>query len=197
MSYRLGLTGSIGMGKSTTAEFFREAGVPVWDADDAVHRLYAADGAAVGPISNLCPDAIQNGAVDRAALKAWIAADDSALQKIESVVHPLVAADRAQFLLDHADAPILLLDIPLLFETNAETWLDGVLVVTTSPEEQRRRVMTRPGMDEETFQTILARQTPDAEKRARADFVIETISLEQTRAAVETLIAKITERLDA
>ena len=197
MSYRLGLTGSIGMGKSTTAEFFREAGVPVWDADDAVHRLYAAGGAAVGPISSLCPDAIQYGAVDRAALKAWIAADESALKKIESVVHPLVAADRAQFLSDHADAPILLLDIPLLFETNAETWLDGVLVVTTSPEEQRRRVMTRPGMDEETFHTILARQTPDAEKCARADFIIETISLEQTRAAVETLIAKITERLDA
>lgn len=197
MSYRLGLTGSIGMGKSTTAGFFREAGVPVWDADDAVHRLYAFGGAAVGPITNLCPDAIQNGAVDRAALKAWIAADDSALQKIESVVHPLVAADRAQFLSDHADAPILLLDIPLLFETNAETWLDGVLVVTTSPDEQRRRVMTRPGMDEETFQTILARQTPDAEKCARADFVIETISLEQTRAAVETLIAQIMERLDA
>ena len=197
MSYRLGLTGSIGMGKSTTAGFFREAGVPVWDADDAVHRLYATGGAAVGPISNLCPDAIQNGAVDRAALKAWIAADDSALQKIESVVHPLVAADRAQFLSDHADAPILVLDIPLLFETNAETWLDGVLVVTTSPEEQRRRVMMRPGVDEETFHTILARQTPDAEKRARADFVIETISLEQTRAAVETLIAQIMERLDA
>jgi dephospho-CoA kinase len=185
------------MGKSTTAAFFRDAGVPVWDADDAVHRLYASGGAAVGPISNLRPEAIEDNAVDRVALKAWIAEDDSALQKIEAVVHPLVAADRAQFLTNHAAAPIVLLDIPLLFETNADTWLDGVLVVTASPDEQRRRVMARPGMDEETFQTILARQTPDAEKRARADFVIETISLEQTRAAVETLIAQITERLDA
>jgi dephospho-CoA kinase len=162
--YVLGLTGSIGMGKSTTAELFRELGVPVWDADAAVHRLYAKGGAAVGPVGALCPDAVRGGAVDRAALKAWIARDGSALAQLEAVVHPLVAAERAEFVA-RADAPLIVLDIPLLFETGAQ--VDGVLVVTAPPEVQRARVLARAGMDAAQLETVLARQMPDAEKRAQ------------------------------
>ncbi len=186
--YVLGLTGSIGMGKSTTAGFFRELGVPVWDADAAVHRLYAKGGAAVGPVGALCPDALCGGAVDRAALKAWIARDGGALARLEAVVHPLVAADRAEFVAQ-ADAPLIVLDIPLLFETGAQ--VDGVLVVTAPPEVQRARVLARAGMDDAQLETVLARQMPDAEKRARADFVIETRDMESARAAVQNLVARL------
>jgi dephospho-CoA kinase len=186
--YVLGLTGSIGMGKSTTAGFFRELGVPVWDADAAVHRLYAKGGAAVGPVGALCPDAVRGGAVDRAALKAWIARDASALARLEAVVHPLVAADRAEFVA-RADAPLIVLDIPLLFETGAQ--VDGVLVVTAPPEVQRARVLARAGMDAAQLDTVLARQMPDAEKRARADFVIETRDMDSARAAVQNLVARL------
>jgi len=197
MSVVLGLTGSIGMGKSTTAGFFRDAGVPVWDADAAVHRLYAAGGAAVDPIARIRPQAIRDGAVDRAALKSWMAEDDTALGRIETIVHPLVAADRARFLRDHVDAPLVVLDIPLLFETGAAAGMDTVLVVSAPAGEQRRRVLDRGEMDETTFAAILARQVPDAEKRARADHVIETRNLDQTRAEVEALIGKLTETQDA
>lgn len=186
----LGLTGSIGMGKSTTAAMFAEAGVPVWDADAAVHRLYAPGGAAVGPVSDLCPDALRDGGIDRKALKRWIAQDDSALPRLEQVVHPLVAADRAAFI-DRAAAkamPLVVLDIPLLFETGADIACDQTLVVSAPPETQRARVLARPGMTEPQLQTILARQMPDAQKRARATHVIETRSLDQTRAEVRTLI---------
>ncbi len=186
--YVLGLTGSIGMGKSTTAGFFRELGVPVWDADAAVHRLYAKGGAAVGAVGALCPDAVRGGAVDRAALKAWIARDASALARLEAVVHPLVAADRAEFVA-RADAPLIVLDIPLLFETGAQ--VDGVLVVTAPPEVQRARVLARAGMDAAQLDTVLARQMPDAEKRARADFVIETRDMDSARAAVQNLVARL------
>jgi dephospho-CoA kinase len=186
--YVLGLTGSIGMGKSTTAGFFRELGVPVWDADAAVHRLYAKGGAAVGPVGALCPDAVRGGAVDRAALKAWIARDGGALAQLEAVVHPLVAADRAEFVA-RADAPLIVLDIPLLFETGAQ--VDGVLVVTAPPELQRARVLARAGMDAAQLDTVLARQMPDAEKRARADFVIETRDMDSARAAVQNLVARL------
>jgi len=189
--FLLGLTGSIGMGKSTTAALFAEIGVPVWDADAAVHRLYAAGGAAVGAIAGLCPAAVRDGAVDRGALKAWIARDPDALSRIEAVVHPLVAADRAAFIAAHPEAPLLVLDIPLLYETGAEAALDAVLVVTAPPEIQRARVLARPGMSEAQFETIMAKQTPDAEKRARADHVIETRSLEQTRAEVQSLVEKL------
>lgn len=189
--FLLGLTGSIGMGKSTTAGFFRDAGVPVWDADDAVHRLYARGGDAVPGIAALCPEAIEDGAVSRDALKAWIARDRAALGKIERAVHPLVAADRAAFIAGHAGATLILLDIPLLFETGAEAWLDAVLVVTAPADVQRARVLARPGMTEAQFETILAKQTPDSEKRARADYVIETRGLEQTRAEVQALVAKL------
>ncbi|WP_071794994.1 dephospho-CoA kinase [Natronohydrobacter thiooxidans] len=183
--YRLGLTGSIGMGKSTTAGFFREFGVPVWDADAAVHRLYAPGGAAVGPVGALCPAAIVDGTIDRGALKDWIAQDKEALAKLEAVVHPLVAEDRAAFVAG-AQAPLVVLDIPLLFEVGAD--VDGVLVVTAPPEVQRARVLARPGMTAAQYEAILARQMPDAEKRARADFVIETLDMDSTRRDVRNLV---------
>jgi dephospho-CoA kinase len=186
MTYRLGLTGSIGMGKSTTAQMFRDLGVPVWDADAAVHRLYQSE--AVQPVGALCPDSVKDGRIDRAALKDWIARDPTALAKLEAVVHPLVAADRAAFIA-RADAPLVVLDIPLLFETGAD--VDGVLVVTAPPDMQRARVLARPGMDAAQFERILARQMPDAGKRVRADFVIETLDMDSTRAAVQDLVAKL------
>lgn len=194
--FRLGLTGSIGMGKSTTAGFFRVAGIPVWDADAAVHRLYAPGGAAVAPIAALCPRALVDGGIDRAALKGWIAAEPDALTRIERVVHPLVAADRAEFIAQ-ASSDIVVLDIPLLFETGAEGTMDATLVVTAPPELQRARVLARPGMTEVQFQTILSRQMPDREKRARATHIIETLSLDSVRVAVDALIAYIRSRLRA
>ncbi|MBF9029330.1 dephospho-CoA kinase [Rhodobacterales bacterium HKCCE3408] len=197
MTHVLGLTGSIGMGKSTTAGFFRDEGVPVWDADAAVHRLYAPGGAAVAPVAELCPEALVDGGIDRGALKAWIAGDPTALKRLEAVVHPLVAADRAEFVKDHAGAPLVVLDIPLLFETGDPSQFDTVLVVSVDPDTQKSRVLARPGMTEAQFETIRARQMPDAEKRARADHVIETRSLEQTRAEVQTLIRKLTGGQDA
>lgn len=188
--FRLGLTGSIGMGKSTTAAMFVDEGVPVWDADAAVHRLYAPGGAAVAPLAALCPAALQDGGIDRGALKDWIASDPSALARIEAVVHPLVAADRAAFL-ERADADIVVLDIPLLFEKGSEAEMDATLLVTAPTDLQRARVMARPGMTEAQFATILARQMPDADKRARATHIIETLSEELARTAVRALIAHI------
>lgn len=172
--FLLGLTGSIGMGKSTTAQMLRDAGIPVWDADAAVHRAYAAGGAAVPAIGGLVPAAITDGQVDRAVLAAAIAADPSLLARIEAAVHPLLAADRASFLSANAGADILAYDIPLLFETGADAWLDAVLVVTAPPEVQRQRVLLREGMTQARFDALLSRQMPDAEKRARARFVIDT-----------------------
>jgi len=190
--FRLGLTGSIGMGKSTTAVMFAEAGVAVWDADAAVHRLYAKGGAAVAPMAALHPAAVIEGAVDRMALKGWIAKDPSALQQIETVVHPLVAADRAAFLA-RAKGDIVVLDIPLLFEKGTEQDLDATLLVTAPAVLQRARVLARPGMTEAQFSAILARQMPDAEKRGRATHIIETLSLDSARAAVLALISYIRE----
>lgn len=191
--YLLGLTGSIGMGKSTTARLFAEAGVPVWDADDAVHRLYdGAEGAAV--IGQLAPEAVAAGRVDRERLRDAVAADPGLLPRLEKVVHPLVAADRERFVATHGDAPILLFDVPLLYETHAESWLDGVLVVTAPSDVQRTRVLARPGMTMDMLERILARQTPDAEKRARADFIIATDrGVEAARADVLALIAQLKE----
>lgn len=191
--FLLGLTGSIGMGKSTTATMFAAEGVPVWDADAAVHRLYSAGGAAVGRVAALCPQAVIGGAVDRTRLKAWIATEPDALAKIESAVHPLVAADRADFIAAAArqGLPLVVLDIPLLFETGAERDMDATLVVTAPAAVQRDRVLSRPGMTEAQFQVILSRQMPDAEKRRRADHVIETLGLEPTRRAVQKLISRI------
>ncbi|TQM94669.1 dephospho-CoA kinase [Roseinatronobacter monicus] len=186
--YRLGLTGSIGMGKSTTAGFFRDMGVPVWDADAAVHRLYGKDGAAVGPVAALCPEALRDAAIDRAELKRWIARDPTALAALESVVHPLVAQDREAFVAS-LSGPLVVLDIPLLFEVGAQ--VDGVLVVTAPENVQRARVLERPDVNEAQLDAILARQMPDAEKRARADFVIETTDMDSTRAAVQKLVRRL------
>lgn len=190
--FLLGLTGSIGMGKSTTANMFREAGVPVWDADAAVHAIYAAGGPGAGALRPLVPAAITaEGAVDRGVLKVAIAADPGLLDRIEARVHPLVAEDRAAFLAATA-APLVVCDIPLLFETGADAWLDAVLVITAPAEVQRARVLARPGMTEAQFAAILARQTPDAEKRARADYVIDSSrGLEDARAAVQDLVASL------
>lgn len=195
--YLLGLTGSIGMGKSTTAKMFAEAGVPVWDADATVHRLYAPGGGGAAALAQVAPGATQGDAVDRARLRAATLADPGLLGRIEARIHPLVAADRAAFVARHADAPLIVVDVPLLYETGAERELDGVLVVTAAPETQAARVLARPGMTEATFRAILARQVPDAEKRARADVVIATDrGLEAARAEVHALIARLQERDD-
>lgn len=189
--FRLGLTGSIGMGKSTTAGFFVELGVPVWDADAAVHRLYAAGGGAVGPLAVVWPDAVRGGAIDRTVLKFIIAADPTALPRIEGIVHPLVAADRAAFA---PDADIAVYDIPLLFEKGTEADMDATLLVTAPPDVQRARVMARPGMTEAVFAAILARQMPDRDKRARATHIIETLGLDAARAGVTALVTYIRTR---
>lgn len=189
--FRLGLTGSIGMGKSTVARIFADAGVPVWDADATVHRLYGPGGAAVAPLGAAFPEALQGGAIDRRALKRAIADNPDALARIERIVHPLVAADRAAFLSRVAKdgRKLAVLDIPLLFETGAERDLDAVLVVTAPPDVQRARVLARPGMTEAQLDAILARQLPDAGKRRRADYIIESVEIEPTRAATLDLIA--------
>ncbi len=192
--YRLGLTGSVGMGKSTTAGLFAEAGVPVWDADAAVHRLYAAGGGGAEALADLVPEAIVAGAVDRDRLRGAVAEDPGLLARLEARVHPLVAEDRARFAAANAAAPILLYDIPLLYETGADGWLDGVLVVSAPAAVQRARVLARPGMTDEMLGRILGRQTPDAEKRARADFVIETDrGIAAARADVRALLARLRE----
>ena len=196
MSWLLGLTGSIGMGKSTTAQMFRDEGIPVWDADVAVHRLYKRGGMAVGPVSAAFPDAIVDEGVSREALKKIIAANPSALGQLEKIVHPLVAQDRAAFIADNP-APIVVVDIPLLYETGAEKWLSSVLVVSASPDVQRARVLARPGMTEAQFEAILSRQMPDAEKRRHADHLIETTTLDDARAKVRALIAELKDKTDA
>lgn len=190
MTYVLGLTGSIGMGKSTTAAMFADEGIPVWDADAAVHRLYARGGAAVGPVGAAFPQAVVDGAVSRDRLKAALAADPAALTRLEAIVHPLVAADRAAFLAGCTD-DIAVIDVPLLFETGTDALCDGTVVVSAPPEVQRARVLARPGMTEARLAALLARQMPDARKRARATWVIETLTLDAARAAVRQIIAAI------
>ncbi|OOY30207.1 dephospho-CoA kinase [Thioclava sp. F36-6] len=195
--FLLGLTGSIGMGKSTTAAMFAEAGIPVWDADRTVHDLYAKGGAAVAPIAAAFPSAVKDGAVDRAELKKLLASDKKALTRLESIVHPLTTASRSDFIAAHPEADLMLLDIPLLFETGADAACDATLVVTAPAEVQRARVLERPDMTEAQLDFILSRQMPDAEKRRRATFVIETLDLEQTRQDVRNLITKIRGEQDA
>ncbi len=193
----VGLTGSIGMGKSVTATVFADLGVPVWDADAAVHRLYGPGGAGAGPIRALAPDAVGPGPrgkdiVDRAKLRAAILADPALLERIEAAIHPLVAADRDAFLAEAraAGAALAVCDIPLLFETGAESWLDKVVVVSAPAEIQRARVLGRPGMTADALDAILARQVPDAEKRARADYVVDTSGpKDHARAQVAAILA--------
>lgn len=182
------------MGKSSTANLFAELGVPVWDADAAVYRLYAPGGQAVAPIAAFHPKAVVGGAVDRTALRRWVAQYPTALKQIEAVVHPLVARDRLRWLAE-TDADIVLLDIPLLFETGGEGAMDAVVVVTAPEDIQCARVLERPGMTRDELDTILAKQFPDAEKRARADYIIETLDLEDTRAAVQSCLEDIKRRL--
>ena len=187
----LGLTGSIGMGKSTTGAMFQAQGVPVYDSDAAVHALYATGGAAVAPVDAAFPGVVFDGAIDRAKLSARVVGDPEALAKLEAIVHPLVGGHRIGFF-EQAQAEgheIVVLDIPLLFETGGEKKVDKVVVVSAPADVQRARVLARPEMTPEKFEAILARQTPDAEKRARADFVIETgEGLEHARDQVRDLL---------
>ncbi|MTE00765.1 dephospho-CoA kinase [Paracoccus sp. YIM 132242] len=194
MTFRLGLTGSIGMGKSTTAQMFRTLGHPVWDADGAVHRLYAPGGAAVGPVATAFPTALRDGGIDRDALKAAIAGDPAALDRLSAIVHPIVAADREAFVARHADAPLVVLDIPLLYENGYQAQMDGVAVVSADADTQRRRVLARPGMTEDLLALILSRQMPDADKRALADWIIPTDSLDAARQAVDRIVKEIAHR---
>ena len=189
----LGLTGSIGMGKSTTARMFVEQGVPVHDSDEAVHRLYA--GAAAPLVEAAFPGTTRDGVVDRALLAARILGDADAIRRVEAIVHPLVRADADAFLARAraSGAPIAVLDIPLLFETSGTGRVDKVVVVTAPAEVQRQRVLARPGMTEEKFRAILARQVPDAEKRRLADFIVDSsqgmeAARDQVRAIIDALV---------
>ncbi len=191
----IGLTGSIGMGKSTTAALFAAAGAAVYDADAAVHALYGAGGGAGPALAPLFPEAVRaDGAVDRDALSRRVKTDPIALSALEAVVHPLLAQGRAAFLQasEAAGARLAVLDIPLLFETGGEGGFDAVVVVSAEAAIQRARVLARPGMDAAKLERLLARQTPDADKRARADFVVETGGgLDDARAQVEAIIAAV------
>jgi len=189
--FLLGLTGSIGMGKSTTAAMFAKAGAAVWDADAAVHRLYAPGGAAVAAIAALAPGAVAGGGVDRTALRAALAGDPGLLARLEAAVHPLVALDRAEFVAAAAreERAVVVLDIPLLFETGAERQMDATAVVSVPPGIQRARVLARPGMTAAHLDAILARQMPDAEKRRRATWVIDTTTLAAAESAVGRIMA--------
>ena len=185
----IGLTGSIGMGKSTTARLFREAGVPVHDSDEAVHRLYA--GKAAPLIEAAFPGTVENGVVDRNRLAKRILGDSEAIKTVERIVHPLVREDANDFLKAQraAGVPLAVLDIPLLFETGGEGRVDRIVVVSAPADIQRERVLARPGMTVEKFEAILARQVPDAEKRARADFIVESgEGLESARRRVEAIV---------
>lgn len=188
-----GLTGSIAMGKSETARMFAARGIPVFDSDAAVHQLYAAGGAAVESLRAIAPEAIVEGAVDRQRLAAAVQADPALLGKVEAVVHPLVKAHQIAFLREAAKASdIAILDIPLLFETGRDRDVDVIIVVSAGAAIQRERALSRPGMTPEKLAFILARQVPDEEKQARADYVIDTsVSLEETARAVDGVISKI------
>ena len=187
----LGLTGSIGMGKSTTATLFAEAGVPVYDADAAVHRLY--EGEAVSAIEAAFPGTTDNGKVDRNRLSARVVHDPAAIKRLEEIVHPMLGASRQKFFQDaeQSGAAVVVVDIPLLFETGGEKRVDAVVVVTTTPEVQRERILARPNMSQEKLDAILARQMPDAEKRKRAHFVVDTShGLDPVRARIRDILAE-------
>jgi dephospho-CoA kinase len=186
----LGLTGSIGMGKSTVARMFAEEDVPVFDADSVVHRLQGPQGALVAAIEQQFPGTTGAGGVDRSALAERVLAAPEELARLEALVHPAVAREREAFLAAHRDSPVVVLDIPLLFEKGGAGLVDKIAVVSADAEIQRRRTLARPGMTPEKFRRILGRQLPDPEKRARADFVIPTdCSVEETRASVRRILA--------
>jgi dephospho-CoA kinase len=190
----LGLTGSIGMGKTTTAALFADEGALVWNADEAVHRLYARGGAAVGPVGEAFPGVVVDGAVDRLRLAAALGQDEAAFRRLEAIVHPLVLKGRLEDLAaaERRGVRLAVLDIPLLFETGGDAAVDAVVVVTADPEVQAARVLGRPGMSRERFEAILARQTPDEEKRRRADFVVDTgLGLEPARAQVREIVGTV------
>jgi dephospho-CoA kinase len=185
----LGLTGSIGMGKSTTAKLFAEAGVPVYDADATIHMLY--EGEAAPSIEAAFPGTTVDGKVDRARLSARVVHDPAAMRQLEQIVHPMLGASRQKFLHDaeQSGAPVAVVDVPLLFETGGEKRVDAVVVVTTTPEIQRRRILGRDNMTGEKLDAILARQLPDAEKRQRADFVVDTShGLDPVRARIRDIL---------
>ena len=194
--YILGLTGSIGMGKSTTADMFREAGIAVWDADAAVHELYTSHIETIEQIAGIAPIAVGSDGVSRDILRDLLQADKNLFPKLEKIVHPAIRMHRDAFLerCREMDLKLAVVDIPLLYETGAEDWLDGVLVVSIDAEKQRTRVMGRKGITEESFNMILGKQLPDAEKRKRADFLIETKSLDHVRTEVHNLIEKLTDK---
>src|ERR1700761_5114473 len=187
----LGLTGSIGMGKSTTASLFAEAGVPVYDADATVHKLY--EGEAVPAIEAAFPGTTADGKVDRAKLSARVVHDPAAMKQLEQIVHPMLGASRQKFFeaAEAAGKPVVVVDVPLLYETGGEKRVDAVVVVTTSPELQRERVLARGTMDGAKLDAILARQLPDAEKRKRADFIVDTShGLDPVRARIRDILAE-------
>ena len=186
----LALTGSIGMGKSTVAAMFAAAGIPLFDADATVRALQGEGGRLVAPIERRFPGTTRDGAVDREALAAAVLGDPAELTTLEAIVHPAVHHERTRFIVEHGDAPALLFDIPLLFETGGDAAFDQVIVVSAPEASQRERVMARPGMTKAKLDSILARQTPDADKRKRADFVVDTSgSLAATRAQVNAILA--------
>ncbi|MBA3667358.1 MAG: dephospho-CoA kinase [Sphingomonas sp.] len=186
----LALTGSIGMGKSTVASMFADVGVPVFDADAAVRELQGQGGRLVPAIEARFPGTTRNGAVDREALSSSVLGDPDELAALEAIMHPSVHHERTRFIVAHADAPALLFDIPLLFETGGDAAFDKVIVVSAPSELQEARVLSRPGMTYEKFSHILARQTPDEEKRAGADFVVDTSgSFDETRRQVDAILA--------
>lgn len=194
----VGLTGSIGMGKSTVAAMFAEEGAPGFDSDAAVHALYAAGGAAVAPVEAAFPGVVKDGAIDRVALSVRVVGDAEAIRRLEEIVHPLVRQAQMQFLQDQRDAgtAVVILDIPLLFEGSGAKFVDRTVVVSAPAAVQRARVLARPGMSVEKFEAILARQMPDAEKRARADFVIDTSgSFDDTRTQVRAVLDALREHI--
>jgi dephospho-CoA kinase len=191
MTFVLGLTGGIGMGKSTTAQMFADEGVPVWDADAVVRSLYSPGQPGALAIARHYPQAMHGDEVDRPTLRRMIAEDPAILDHLNQLIHPLTARDRQQFLARHAGAPVVLLDIPLLFETGADRDCDAVAVVSVAPEVQRARVLARGQMTVTDLDLILSRQMPDAQKRARARWVIDTGSLDSARAAVRSILARI------
>lgn len=198
MTLRLGLTGSIGMGKSTVARMFADEGVPVFDADATVHALQGPEGALVSQIEALFPGTTGGAGVDRSALAERVLAEPEALRRLEGLLHPAVARARAAFLKEHRHRPLVLLDIPLLFEKGGWDDVDRILVVSAPAEIQRRRVLNRPGMTEAKLERILRLQMPDCEKRARADFIVETAGpLDETRRAVRRILACLTGPADS